>query len=113
MPAPRPDATNPDRADDTWPSVVIAGAYRTGVLAMRTLWRRNVRASCVDCNPAMEGFRTPYGRAHLCPNQDTDPEGWAAFMVALASRSGERDAQGSSQMATAATRTDGVRAPGQ
>ena len=36
-------------------AAVIAGAYQTGVLGVRALKRRGVRAFCVDCNPANPG----------------------------------------------------------
>ncbi len=80
--------TNPDRADASWPPVVVAGGYQTGVVLMRNLARRGVRVFCVECNPVMPCFRTVYGEAHLCPNPDDRPEEWAQFMIALANRLG-------------------------
>ncbi len=67
---------------------MIAGAWRTGVLGMRSLARHRVRASCVDCNPAYEGFRSRYGRAFACPDPDAQPESWVAFMIELAGKLG-------------------------
>jgi predicted ATP-grasp superfamily ATP-dependent carboligase len=67
---------------------VIAGAYQTGVLGVRALRRHGVRAVCFDCDPAMPGFTSAHGPARLCPNPDTDPDGWVAFMVALAAELG-------------------------
>ncbi len=80
----RHGAVNPDRAEPDWPAAVIAGAFQTGVLGVRSLVRRGVRACCFDCNPGFPGFRSVYGAAHLCPNPDTDPAGWFGFMIDLA-----------------------------
>jgi predicted ATP-grasp superfamily ATP-dependent carboligase len=71
---------------------VVAGAYQTGVLAVRGLRRHGVRAVCFDCDPAMPGFASAHGPARRCPNPDTDPDGWVAFMVALAAELGDRPA---------------------
>jgi predicted ATP-grasp superfamily ATP-dependent carboligase len=78
--------TNPDRAGPDWPAAVIAGAYQTGVLGVRSLVRRGVRACCFDCHLDYPGFRSVYGRAHACPDPDVDPGGWVDFMIALAER---------------------------
>lgn len=75
---------NAARASADWPPVVIAGAFQTGVLAVRGLKRRGVRATCFDCNPRNPGFRSVYGPAHLCPNPDMEPDDWVRFMVGLA-----------------------------
>ena len=74
---------NLERAGADWPPAVIAGAWRTGVLGMRSLARRGVRAACFDCNRSYEGFRSIYGRAYECPDPDADPRGWVAFMIEL------------------------------
>jgi predicted ATP-grasp superfamily ATP-dependent carboligase len=66
------------------PPVVVAGAYQTGVVLMRDLARRKVETFCIDCDPTQQGFRTVYGKAFLCPNPDTHPSEWAAFMIDLA-----------------------------
>ena len=66
------------------PPAVIAGAFQTGVLGTRNLIRRGVRAYCFDCDPALQGFRSTYGPARLCPNPDSDPGGWLHFMKELA-----------------------------
>jgi D-aspartate ligase len=86
---PPPTATrrfdaNPDRAGAGWPPAVIAGAYQTGVLGVRSLTRRGVHAVCFDCNPGNPGFRSVYGPARLCPNPDQDVDGWLRFMMDLA-----------------------------
>jgi D-aspartate ligase len=81
---------NPQQARPGWPPVVIAGAFQTGVLAVRGLKRRGVRAVSFDCNPGYPGFRSVYGPARLCPDPDTHPEQWVAFMIELAGRLGER-----------------------
>ena len=44
-------------AESGWPPVVVAGAYQTGVVLMRNLVRRGLSVSCIDCSPAMQGFR--------------------------------------------------------
>jgi len=78
------------RAEPGWPPAVIAGAYQTGVLGVRSLKRRGVSAVCFDCNPSYPGFRSIYGRAHQCPNPDMDPDEWLAFMLDLAGKMGEK-----------------------
>lgn len=80
------------RADSSWPPAVIAGAYQTGVLGVRSLQRRGVRAVCFDSNPRNPGFQSVYGPARLCPNPDADDDGWLAFMLDLAASLGERAA---------------------
>jgi len=80
----------PGRAEPTWPPAVIAGAYQTGVLGVRSLRRRGVRAVCFDCNPAYPGFRSVYGPARLAPDPDRHSEEWVEFMVELARSLGER-----------------------
>jgi D-aspartate ligase len=82
------DQLNPTRAAADWPPAVIAGAYRTGVLGVRTLIRRGVRATSFDSDRAFPGFRSTYGHAHACPDPDTDPEGWVAFMIELSGKMG-------------------------
>lgn len=74
----------PVLADADWPPAVIAGAYRTGVLGVRSLVRRNVHATLFDCDPTMPGFKSAYGPARLCPNPDTEPDAWERFMLNLA-----------------------------
>ncbi|MEZ5416221.1 MAG: hypothetical protein R2708_02625 [Vicinamibacterales bacterium] len=81
---------NPVRAESHWPPAVIAGAFQTGVLGVRTLSRRGVRAVCFDANPHQSGFRSVYGPARLCPSPDTDPDGWVGFMIDLAASLGGR-----------------------
>ncbi len=83
-PSEAPSEGNPSRAECDWPPAVIAGAFQTGVLGVRTLMRRGVRAVCFDANPRNPGFRSVYGPARLCPNPDTDGDGWTRFMVELA-----------------------------
>ena len=83
---------NPDQADPAWPAAVIAGAYQTGVLAVRGLKRRGVRAYCFDANADNPGFRSVYGPARLCPDPDVEPDGWLDFMRALAREVGGQPA---------------------
>ena len=71
-----------------WPSVVVAGAFQTGVVLMRDLRRRGLKVCAVDCNPQQPGFKTIYGRTYLCPNPDDDPSGWLRFMIELGGRLG-------------------------
>jgi len=83
-----PEASNPNRAGPDWPAAVIAGAYQTGVLGVRALVRRGVRACCFDCHLDYPGFRSVYGPAHACPNPDIDAQGWVSFMISLAGKVG-------------------------
>jgi predicted ATP-grasp superfamily ATP-dependent carboligase len=72
------------KADLDWPPAVIAGAYRTGVLAVRSLVRRKVHATLFDCDQSMPGFKSVYGPARLCPDPDLEPDTWLRFMLNLA-----------------------------
>lgn len=78
----------PAAAEKGWPAVVVAGGFQTGVVLMRDLSRRGLRVHCVDSNPAQAAFRTVYGKAHLCPSADEDPEEWLRFMIRLSSQVG-------------------------
>jgi predicted ATP-grasp superfamily ATP-dependent carboligase len=82
--APSVVAQNPARAAHDWPAAVIAGAYQTGVLAVRGLQRRGVRAVCFDASANNPGFSSIYGPARLCPDPDVDADGWMRFMAELA-----------------------------
>jgi D-aspartate ligase len=75
---------NPAKAEPGWPPAVVAGAFQTGVLGVRSLRRRGVRAVCFDSNPQHSGFRSVYGPARLCPNPDLQPQEWVQFMLELA-----------------------------
>ena len=88
-PVPEPPP-NPERAETGWPSAVIAGAFQTGVLAVRGLRRRGVRAFCLDCSRENTGFQSSYGPAYLCPDPDKDGAEWTRFMVDLAAKLGDR-----------------------
>jgi D-aspartate ligase len=81
-------ASNPNRAAPDWPAAVIAGAYQTGVLGVRALVRRGVRACCFDCHLDYPGFRSIYGPAYACPDPDVDAQGWVSFMISLAGKVG-------------------------
>lgn len=83
-------AGNAERAKPGWPAAVIAGAYQTGVLGVRSLARRGVRAVCFDCNLDFPGFRSVYGPARPCPNPDSDSARWVQFMIALSRELGGR-----------------------
>lgn len=83
---------NPQRAESGWPPVVVAGGFQTGVVLMRNLSRRGVRAYCVDPNPKQPCFRTIYGESHLCPYPDDEPEAWLRFMIELAAKIGSKAA---------------------
>lgn len=74
------------------PPAVIAGAFQTGVLGVRSLKRNGVRAICIDSNPDNPGFRSVYGPARLCPDPDQHPDDWLQFMRELAAEVGERSA---------------------
>jgi D-aspartate ligase len=72
------------------PPVVVAGAFQTGVVLMRDLSRQQIETHCVDCNASKSGFKTIYGKAHLCPNPDTHPAEWRTFMLELSQRIGRK-----------------------
>lgn len=78
------------RAGPGWPVVVVASAFKTGVLAARSLERRGVRVVLVDCNKSVEGFSSIHGTTLLCPNPDRKPDDWLSFMQQLAKRLGGR-----------------------
>ena len=80
------------RAGTDWPPAVIAGAFQTGVLGVRTLQRHGVRAVMFDCVPTNPGFRSVYGPAKLCPDPDTQSAEWLKFMLELAASLGARAA---------------------
>lgn len=79
-------------ARPAWPPAVIAGAYRTGILGVRSLARRGVNASMFDCDPQRPGFKSKHGPAYLCPDPDIDPDAWVDFMVRLAKTVGGKPA---------------------
>ena len=79
---------NPAYAEADWPCAVIAGAYRTGVLGLRSLVRRGVRAASFDSDRLYPGFRSIYGHAHVCPDPDAEPERWLDFMIELSGKLG-------------------------
>ena len=78
---------NPRHAAPNWPPAIVAGAFQTGVVLMRNLYRRGVETSCIDCIPTQPGFKTVYGKGYLCPNPDHEPEEWVRFMLALSAKS--------------------------
>jgi predicted ATP-grasp superfamily ATP-dependent carboligase len=78
------------RAQSDWPPVVVASVFQTGLNLMRDLLRRGVRTVGIDCDSSHEGFRSSYGKSYLCPNPDTHPEQWTAFMIELAHRLGAK-----------------------
>jgi len=90
----QPAELHPDKvqAGADWPPAVIAGAFQTGVLGVRTLKRHGVRAVMFDCVPTNPGFRSVYGPAKLCPDPDSRPDEWMRFMLELAASLGQRAA---------------------
>ena len=76
------------RAENGWPPVVVASVFQTGLNLMRDLLRHGVRTVGVDCHPEHEGFQSRYGKSHLCPDPDTHPDEWVAFMIQLAASFG-------------------------
>ena len=70
--------------------MVVASVFQTGLNLMRDLSRRGLRVVGVDCNPAQEGFRSIYGKSYLCPDPDTHPAEWLAFMLSLSQQLGAR-----------------------
>lgn len=80
----------PSQSVTDWPPAVIAGAFQTGVLGVRSLKRRGVKTLIFDCDSAMSGFRSVYGPARLCPNPDGEPRQWVEFMKGLAHELGRK-----------------------
>jgi D-aspartate ligase len=80
----------PLRAQSDWPPVVVASVFQTGLNLMRDLLRRGVRTVGIDCHADHEGFRSSYGKSYLCPNPDTHPDEWVAFMIDLAKKLGAK-----------------------
>lgn len=72
------------RAEQDWPPVVVCSVFQTGLNLMRDLERRGVRVVGVDCETSNEGFRSRYGKSYQCPNPDSEPEAWVAYMRSLA-----------------------------
>jgi len=72
------------------PPAVIAGAFQTGVLGVRSLKRQGINAICFDCNKSLQGFSSTYGPARLSPNPDTHPEQWIEFMKTLSKELGQK-----------------------
>jgi len=81
---------NPTRAQNGWPPVVVASVYQTGLDLMRDLLRHGVRTVGIDCDASHEGFSSVYGTSYLCPNPDTHPEDWVAYMIDLARKLGSK-----------------------
>ena len=77
-------------AESGWPPVVVASVFQTGLNVMRDLLRRGLPVYGIDCHPEHEGFRSRYGTSYLCPNPDTQPDEWVAFMIEFATRLGVR-----------------------
>ena len=82
----------PQHASDSWPPVVVASVFQTGLNLMRDLERRGVRVAGVDCVPSHGGFRSRYGQSYLCPDPDRQPAEWVAFMRRLARKIGGKPA---------------------
>ncbi|MBM4340821.1 MAG: hypothetical protein FJ110_14925 [Deltaproteobacteria bacterium] len=80
----------PKRAEPDWPPAVIAGASQTGVLGVRSLKRRGIQAICFDRDPSLPGFKSVYGRAHLCPDPYHNDDAWLDFMITLACKFGSK-----------------------
>ena len=84
------DPLTPLQAHRDWPPVVVGSVYQTGLNLMRDLVRRGVRTVGIDYDATHQGFQSVYGQSCLCPNPDTDPEAWVAFMIDLAERLGSK-----------------------
>ncbi len=80
----------PIKAQRDWPPVVVGSVYQTGLNLMRDLLRRDVRTVGIDHDPEHQGFQSIYGKSYACPNPDTHPDRWVAFMIDLAGRLGAR-----------------------
>jgi len=93
-------------AQSNWPPAVIAGAFQTGVLGVRSLKRRGVNVTSFDWNSRQPGFRSAHGKAVRCPNPDAESAAWADFMCGLSRSIGARPAliSSSDQYVTAVAR---------
>jgi D-aspartate ligase len=81
---------NPQQAQDGWPPVVVASVFQTGLNLMRGLIGHGVRAVGVDTETTNEGFRSIYGKSHVCPNPDLQPSEWVRFMQSLSRELGSK-----------------------
>jgi len=79
-----------DLTEQRRPPAVVASVFQSGLNLMRDLEQKGIRVVGVDCYPNNQGFRSRYGRSYLCPNPDTEPDQWVAFMVSLAAAMGEK-----------------------
>ena len=58
------------------------------MLAVRNLQRQGVKAICFDSDSRLQGFRSVYGPARLCPDPDSHIEDWLQFMRELSKELG-------------------------
>jgi predicted ATP-grasp superfamily ATP-dependent carboligase len=72
------------------PPAVIASVFQTGLNLMRDLEQKGIRAIGIDSNSDNSGFRSIYGKSYLCPNPDSEPDKWLAFMLSLSEAIGEK-----------------------
>jgi len=79
-----------DGSESQRPPAVVASVFQTGLNLMRDLEQKGVRVIGIDCNPANPGFRSRFGRSFLCPNPDSGPDEWLAFMLSLSDAMGEK-----------------------
>lgn len=77
-------------ARSEWPPVVVASVSQTGLNLMRDLIRRGLRVVGVDCDLEAPGFQSVYGKSYLCPNPDSHPKEWLAFMRNLSEQLGTK-----------------------
>ncbi len=76
-------------AESHWPSAVIAGAFQTGVVGVRNLFKHGVKTVCFDSDSGLQGFHSKYGPARLCPDPDLYPDDWIEFMHRLSIELGD------------------------
>ncbi len=81
---------NPERAEPSWPPVVVAGGFQTGVVLMRNLVRRGLKVYCVEWFREQPCFRSVYGASFECPNPDEKPTEWLEFMIGVSAKVGGR-----------------------
>jgi len=79
---------NPVRAEPNWPAAIVGGTFQTGLNLMRDLLRKGVRTVAVDNDLNHEGFRSVYGKTYECPNPDTHPAEWVAYIKELGAKLG-------------------------
>lgn len=86
---PRKRPPGPGTSVTREPPVIVAGLTLNGSTVTRRLCQQGVPVWSVSFNPDEQGWRSRYGKKHLCPNPDEDYDAWLGFMRDLAAASPE------------------------